>query len=54
MLGSDGRIRFSPENLYPDFARALNTSSEVEGVLTQIADGLPRTPDTVGYRRLLT
>jgi hypothetical protein len=32
----------------------MNMSSEVEGVLAQIADGLPRTPDTEGYRRLLT
>jgi hypothetical protein len=32
----------------------MNTSSEVGGVLAQIADGLPRTPDTEGYRRLLT
>jgi hypothetical protein len=28
--------------------------SEVGGVLAQIADGLSRTPDTEGYRRLLT
>jgi hypothetical protein len=41
-------------NLYPDFARAMNTPSEVGGVLAQIADGLPRTPDAEGYRRLLT
>jgi hypothetical protein len=27
-------------NLYPDFARALNTSSEVGGVLAQIANSL--------------
>jgi hypothetical protein len=32
----------------------MNTSSEVGGVLAQIADGLPRTPDAEGYRRLLT
>jgi hypothetical protein len=32
----------------------MNTPSEVGGVLAQIADGLPRTPDTEGYRRLLT
>jgi hypothetical protein len=31
-------------NLYPDFARALNTPSEIGGVLAQIADGLPWTP----------
>jgi hypothetical protein len=36
-------------NLYLDFARALNTPSEVGGVLAQIADGLPRTPDVEGY-----
>jgi hypothetical protein len=41
-------------NLNPDFARAMNTPSEVGGVLPRIADGLPRTPDTEGYRRLLT
>jgi hypothetical protein len=28
--------------------------SEVGGVLAQIADGLPRTPDAEGYQRLLT
>jgi hypothetical protein len=32
----------------------MNTSSEVEGVLAQIADGLQRTPDAESYRRLLT
>jgi hypothetical protein len=42
------------ENLYPDFARAMNMPSEVGGVLAQIDDGLPRTPDVEGYRRLLT
>jgi hypothetical protein len=36
-----------------DFARAMNTPSQVGGVLAQIADGLPRTPDAEGYRRLL-
>jgi hypothetical protein len=41
-------------NLNTDLARAMNTSSEVGGVLAQIADGLPRTPNTEGYRRLLT
>jgi hypothetical protein len=41
-------------NLYPNFAHAMNTPSEVEGVLAQIADGLPRTPDAEGYQRLLT
>jgi hypothetical protein len=39
-------------NLNPDFARAMNTPSEVGGVLARIDDGLPRTPDTEGYRRL--
>ncbi len=29
-------------NLNPDFARAMNTPSEVGGVLARIADGLPR------------
>jgi hypothetical protein len=32
----------------------MNTPSEVGGVLAQIADGLLRTPDAEGYRRLLT
>jgi hypothetical protein len=41
-------------NLNPDFARAMNTLSEVGGVLAWIADGLTRTPDAEGYRRLLT
>jgi hypothetical protein len=41
-------------NLNPDFARAMNTPSDVRGVLAQIADGLPRTLDAEGYRRLLT
>jgi hypothetical protein len=41
-------------NLNPNFARAMNTPSEVGGVLARIADGLPRTPDAEGYRRLLT
>jgi hypothetical protein len=41
-------------NLNPDFARAMNTPSEVGGVLAQIADGLPQTPDAEGYQRLLT
>jgi hypothetical protein len=41
-------------NLNPDFARAINTPSEVGGVLARIADGLPRTPDAEGYRWLLT
>jgi hypothetical protein len=42
------------QNLNPDFARAMNTPREVDGVLARIADGLPRTPDAEGYRRLLT
>jgi hypothetical protein len=41
-------------NLNPDFARAMNTPSEVGGVLARIADGLPRTPNAEGYRRLFT
>jgi hypothetical protein len=41
-------------NQNPDFARAMNTPSEVGGVLARIADGLPRTPDAEGYRRLFT
>jgi hypothetical protein len=32
----------------------MNTPSEVGGVLARIADGLPRTSDAKGYRRLLT
>jgi hypothetical protein len=42
------------QNLNPYFTHAMSTPSEVGGVLAQIADGLPRTPDTEGYRRLLT
>jgi hypothetical protein len=42
------------QNLYPDFARALNTPSEVGGVLEHIADGLLRTPDAEGYQQVLT
>jgi hypothetical protein len=45
---------FFGRNLNPDFARAMNTPSEVGGVLARIADGLPRTPDAEGYRRLFT
>jgi hypothetical protein len=41
-------------NLNPDFARAMNTPSEVGGVLARIAEGLPRTTDAEGYRWLLT
>jgi hypothetical protein len=41
-------------NQNPDFARAMNTLSEVGGVLARIADGLPQTPDVEGYRRLFT
>jgi hypothetical protein len=54
----DARLRrenpLLARNLYPDFARALNTPSKVGGVLAQIANGLPRTPDAKGYRRVLT
>jgi hypothetical protein len=54
----DARLRqknpLLTRNLYPDFTRALNTPSEVGGVLVQIADGLPRTPNAKGYRRVLT
>jgi hypothetical protein len=32
----------------------MNTPSEVGGVLARIADGLPRTLDAEGYRRLFT
>jgi hypothetical protein len=42
------------QNLYPNFASAMNTPSEVGEVLAQIADGLLQTPDAKGYRRLLT
>jgi hypothetical protein len=45
---------FFGHNLNPDFARAMNTPSEVGGVLARIADGLPRTPDAEGYRQLFT
>jgi O-methyltransferase involved in polyketide biosynthesis len=41
-------------NLNPDFAQAMNTPSEVGGVLAWIADGLPRALDAEGYRRLFT
>jgi hypothetical protein len=41
-------------DLNPDFARAMNIPSEVGGVLARIVDGLPRTPDAEGYRRLFT
>jgi hypothetical protein len=41
-------------NLNPDFARAMNKPSEVRGVLARIADGLPRTPNAEGFRRLFT
>ena len=37
-------------NLNPDFARDMNTPSEVGGVLAQIVDGLPWTPNAEGYR----
>jgi hypothetical protein len=54
----DARLRgenpLFARNLNPDFARAMNTPSEVGGVLARIADGLPRTPNAEGYRRLLT
>jgi hypothetical protein len=41
-------------NLNPDFVRAMNTPSEVGGVLARIADGLPQTLDAESYRRLIT
>jgi hypothetical protein len=54
----DARLRrenpLLARNLYPDFARALNMSCEVGGVLVQIANGLPRTPDAEGYQQVLT
>jgi hypothetical protein len=54
----DARLRrenpLFARNLNPDFASAMNTSSEVGGVLAQIADGLLRTLDAEGYRWLLT
>jgi hypothetical protein len=54
----DARLRrenpLFARNLNPNFARAMNTPSEVRGVLAQIADGLPRTLDAEGYRWLLT
>jgi hypothetical protein len=40
---------FFGRNLNLDFARAMNMPSEVGGVLAQIADGLPWTPDAEGY-----
>jgi hypothetical protein len=54
----DARLRrenpLFARNLNPDFAHAMNTPSEVRGVLARIADGLPRTSDAEGYRWLLT
>jgi hypothetical protein len=41
-------------NLFPDFARAMKTPSKVRGVLTQIVNGIPRTPDAEGYQQVLT
>jgi hypothetical protein len=41
-------------NLNLDFAQAMNTPIKVDGVLARIANGLPRTLDAEGYRRLLT
>jgi hypothetical protein len=41
-------------NLNPDFAQAMNTLSEVSGVLARIADSLHRTPYAEGYRWLFT
>jgi hypothetical protein len=45
LADQDARLRqensLLAQNLFPDFARALNTPSEVVGVLAQIADGLP-------------
>jgi hypothetical protein len=58
LVEQDARLRrenpLLARDLYPDFARALNTPSEVGGVLAQIANDLPRTPDVEGYRRVLT
>jgi thioredoxin-like negative regulator of GroEL len=42
------------QNLLPDFAQALNTLSEVGGVLVQIANDLLRTSDAEDYRQILT
>jgi hypothetical protein len=54
----DARLRrenpLFARNLNPEFVRAMNTPSEVGGVLARIADDLPRTPDAKGYRWLLT
>lgn len=58
LVEQDARLRrenpLLARDLYPDFARALNTPREVGGVLAQIANSLPRTPDVEGYRRVLT
>jgi hypothetical protein len=40
--------------MLPDFARALNTPSEVGEALAQIANGLLCTLDARGYRQILT
>jgi hypothetical protein len=37
-----------------DFAQPLNTLSEVRGVLAQIANNLPHTPNAEAYRQILT
>jgi hypothetical protein len=37
-----------------NFARAVQTSSEVSGVLAQNANVLPHTPDIEGNRQILT
>jgi hypothetical protein len=53
---AQGHISLSllPRNMLPNFARALNTPSEVSEVLAQIANGMPRTPDAESYRQILT
>lgn len=43
-----------PRNLQPEFARALQSPSQVGGVLARITNDLPRTPDIEGYRQILT
>jgi hypothetical protein len=43
-----------PCNLQPEFAQALQSSSQVGSVLARITNDLPHTPDIEGYRQILT
>jgi hypothetical protein len=50
-MARDPSLRSEP---VPRLCSCNEHESEVGGVLAQINDGLPRTPDAEGYRRLLT